>query len=149
MFWTVAITACCCCRPVSSSPNFSFEWLFCCPAGETYKFQNLGGVIVQEICSFLKGSSEAMDSPDGKLSLDSYLEVGRKRAPNFTADTRREVYPLFEKYEREKLRLNRCVSQLALCMPALANKTVICAVGHTMECYPWHAESVPDLCLTL
>ena len=65
---------------------------------------------MQEICSFLKGSSEAMDSPDGKLSLDSYLEVGRKRAPNFTADTRREVYPIFEKYEREKLRLNRCVS---------------------------------------
>ncbi|KAL0040884.1 hypothetical protein WJX79_008605 [Trebouxia sp. C0005] len=64
-------------------------------------------LVYQEICSFLKGSSEAMDSPDGKLSLDSYLEVGRKRAPNFTADTRREVYPIFEKYEREKLRLNR------------------------------------------
>jgi len=110
---------------------------------------------VQEICSFLKGSSEAMDSPDGKLSLDSYLEVGRKRAPNFTADTRREVYPIFEKYEREKLRLNRCVSQFALCILAqicctssCTNKTVICAVGHTMECYLWHAESVPDLCLT-
>ncbi|DBB04235.1 TPA: hypothetical protein ACH3X1_013259 [Trebouxia sp. C0004] len=64
-------------------------------------------LVYQEICSFLKGSSEAMDSPDGKLSLDSYLEVGRKRAPNFTADTRSEVYPIFEKYEREKLRLNR------------------------------------------
>jgi len=78
--------------------------------------QHLGGVHVQEICSFLKGSAEAMDSPDGKLSLDSYLEVGRKRAPNFTADTRREVYPIFEKYEREKLRLNRFVSQFLLCI---------------------------------
>lgn len=66
-------------------------------------------LLLQEICSFLKGSAEAMDSPDGKLSLESYLEVGRKRAPNFTADTRHEVYPVFEKYEREKLRLNRCV----------------------------------------
>lgn len=36
-------------------------------------------LLLQEICSFLKGSAEAMDSPDGKLSLESYLEVGRKR----------------------------------------------------------------------
>ncbi len=62
---------------------------------------------MQEICSFLKGSSEAMDSPCGRLTLQGYLEVGRKRAPNFNADTRREVYPIFERYEREKLRLNR------------------------------------------
>ncbi len=62
---------------------------------------------VQEICSFLKGSAEAMDSPDGTLSLERYLDIGRKRAPNFTADTRHEVYPIFERYEREKLRLNR------------------------------------------
>ena len=80
--------------------------------------QHVGDVHVQEVCSFLKGSSEAMDSPDGKLSLDSYLEVGRKRAPNFTADTRREVYPIFAKYEREKLRLNRCVSHFPLCTSA-------------------------------
>ena len=48
-----------------------------------------------------------MDSPNGRLSLESYLDVGKKRAPNFTADTRRQVYPIFERYEREKLRLNR------------------------------------------
>lgn len=30
---------------------------------------------LQEICSFLKGSSEAMDSPNGKLTLEAYLEV--------------------------------------------------------------------------
>ena len=62
---------------------------------------------LQEICSFLKGSAEAMDSPGGRLILQGYLDVGRKRAPNFDADTRCEVYPIFERYEREKLRLNR------------------------------------------
>ena len=30
---------------------------------------------MQEINSFLKGSAEAMESPDGKLSLEQYLEV--------------------------------------------------------------------------
>ncbi|KAL0051259.1 hypothetical protein WJX82_004398 [Trebouxia sp. C0006] len=64
-------------------------------------------LVYQEICSFLKGSSEAMDSPGGRLTLQGYLDVGRKRAPKFNADTRREVYPIFERYEREKLRLNR------------------------------------------
>ena len=69
---------------------------------------------LQEICSFLKGSSEAMDSPGGRLTLQGYLDVGRKRAPNFSADTRREVYPIFERYEREKLRLNRQAFSLTL-----------------------------------
>ncbi|DBA81851.1 TPA: hypothetical protein ACH3X1_007570 [Trebouxia sp. C0004] len=64
-------------------------------------------LVYQEICSFLKGSAEAMDSPGGRLTLQGYLDVGRKRAHNFNADTRREVYPIFERYEREKLRLNR------------------------------------------
>lgn len=30
---------------------------------------------MQEICSFLKGSSEALESANGKLSLEEYLEV--------------------------------------------------------------------------
>lgn len=30
---------------------------------------------MQEICSFLKGSSEALESPGGKLKLEAYLEV--------------------------------------------------------------------------
>ena len=30
---------------------------------------------MQEICSFLKGSAEALDSPGGKLTLEAYLEV--------------------------------------------------------------------------
>lgn len=64
-------------------------------------------LVWQEICSFLKGSSEALENPDGKLSLEQYLEVGRKRAPNFTTESRQQVYPIFERYEREKLRQNR------------------------------------------
>ncbi len=96
---------------------------------------------MQEICSFLKGSSEAMDSPDGKLSLDSYLEVGRKRAPNFTADTRSEVYPIFEKYEREKLRLNRCVSHFLLCIPAQDVKQAVVATKQlfVLQVTQWYA----------
>ena len=61
----------------------------------------------QEIVSYIKGSAEALDSPTGKLSLEQYLEVGRKRAPNFTADTRRQVFKIFLQYEREKTRLLR------------------------------------------
>ena len=30
---------------------------------------------MQEICSFLKGSAEAMDCHTGKLSLEQYLEA--------------------------------------------------------------------------
>ena len=102
--------------------------------------QHVGDVHVQEICSFLKGSSEAMDSPDGKLSLDSYLEVGRKRAPNFTADTRREVYPIFAKYEREKLRLNRCVSHFPLCILAqsIASAVVLPRWSFVLQDTQWN-----------
>ena len=39
------------------------------------------------------------------------LQVGRKRAPNFTAESRQQVFPIFERYEREKLRLNRYNAQ--------------------------------------
>lgn len=52
--------------------------------------------------SYIKGSAEAMDTPNGRLSLEQYLEVGRKRAPNFSKDTRRLVYSVYLKYEREK-----------------------------------------------
>lgn len=30
---------------------------------------------MQEICSFLKGSAEALNSPGGKLTLEAYVEV--------------------------------------------------------------------------
>ncbi|MEW5318036.1 MAG: hypothetical protein WDW38_009289 [Sanguina aurantia] len=57
----------------------------------------------QEICSYLKGSAEAVASPRGVLSREDYLSVGRKRAPNFSEETRRQlVYPLFEIYQNLK-----------------------------------------------
>ena len=34
-------------------------------------------------------------------------QIGHKRAPNFSADTRRTVFPLLERYEREKARRGR------------------------------------------
>ena len=37
-----------------------------------------------------------------RLSLEEYLEVGRKRAPNFDQDSRRVVYQVYEAYERKK-----------------------------------------------
>ena len=36
---------------------------------------------LQEICSFLKGSSEALESPGGKLTLEAYLEVYHQLSP--------------------------------------------------------------------
>lgn len=56
--------------------------------------------------SYIKGSAEAMENPTGKLTLEQYLEVGRKRAPNFSGDTRRLVYGVFLQYEREKARMH-------------------------------------------
>ena len=40
---------------------------------------------MQEICSFLKGSSEALDSPGGKLTLEAYLEVHHHSLPLWQA----------------------------------------------------------------
>jgi hypothetical protein len=47
--------------------------------------------VYTEIMSFLKGSAEAVSSPDGLLSLDEYLDMGNKKAPNFTKERRQQV----------------------------------------------------------
>ena len=52
-----------------------------------------------EIRSFIKGSAEALLSENGVLSLEDYESLGRKKAPNFSAD-RRVVYDLFLVYQR-------------------------------------------------
>jgi hypothetical protein len=52
---------------------------------------HVGGLVLQEIVSYIKGSAEAMDSPEGHLSLKQYLDVGRKRAPNFSSELREKV----------------------------------------------------------
>ncbi|XP_075916736.1 TPR and ankyrin repeat-containing protein 1-like [Petromyzon marinus] len=54
-----------------------------------------------EIKSFVKGSVEALQSPNGVLGLEHYEELGRKRAPNFTGD-RGEVHRLFRAYQHVK-----------------------------------------------
>ncbi|KAK9820310.1 hypothetical protein WJX72_008781 [[Myrmecia] bisecta] len=61
-------------------------------------------LVYQEIVSYIKGSAGAQSSETGKLSLEQYLEVGRKRAPNFV-DMRPAVFPISERYEKLKLRL--------------------------------------------
>ena len=54
-----------------------------------------------EIRSFIKGSAEALLSENGVLSLEHYESLGKKKAPNFSAD-RKVVYDLFLVYERER-----------------------------------------------
>ncbi|KAJ7371754.1 TPR and ankyrin repeat-containing protein 1 [Desmophyllum pertusum] len=52
-----------------------------------------------EIRSFIKGSAEALLCENGVLSLEDYESLGRKKAPNFSAD-RKVVYDLFRVYQR-------------------------------------------------
>jgi hypothetical protein len=54
-----------------------------------------------EIVSFIKGSYEALNSPNGYLSLEEYEQLGRKMAPMFTGK-RRKIYEMFLKYEHFK-----------------------------------------------
>ncbi|XP_037004097.2 TPR and ankyrin repeat-containing protein 1 isoform X3 [Artibeus jamaicensis] len=56
-------------------------------------------LIWKEIKSFLKGSFEALSSPQGKLTEEQYKKLGRKRCPNFKED-RTEIYSLFCLYEQ-------------------------------------------------
>lgn len=57
-----------------------------------------------EIRSFIKGSIEALHTEQGFLSLEEYSDLGRKRAPNFSAD-RELVYALFVVYQNTKCSL--------------------------------------------
>ncbi|XP_057562024.1 TPR and ankyrin repeat-containing protein 1 [Hippopotamus amphibius kiboko] len=56
-------------------------------------------LIWKEIKSFLKGSFEALSSPQGRLTEEAYKQLGRKRSPNFKED-RSEIYGLFCLYQR-------------------------------------------------
>lgn len=61
-----------------------------------------------EICSYIKGSAEAVRSVGGHLDLAAYLALGAKRAPNFSRAVREcGVWPVFLGYEREKARLGK------------------------------------------
>ncbi|XP_072047467.1 TPR and ankyrin repeat-containing protein 1-like [Amphiura filiformis] len=54
-----------------------------------------------EIKSFIKGSVEALHTEKGFLAEQEYQDLGRKRAPNFTAD-RGKIYKVYLAYEHEK-----------------------------------------------
>ncbi|XP_042328665.1 TPR and ankyrin repeat-containing protein 1 isoform X2 [Sceloporus undulatus] len=56
-------------------------------------------LVWKEIKSFLKGSFEALSSPQGILTEEEYKKLGRKRCPNFKED-RSEIYQLFCLYQR-------------------------------------------------
>ncbi|XP_067417029.1 TPR and ankyrin repeat-containing protein 1 isoform X2 [Emydura macquarii macquarii] len=56
-------------------------------------------LVWKEIKSFLKGSFEALNCPQGKLTEEEYKKLGRKRSPNFKED-RSEIYHLFCLYEQ-------------------------------------------------
>lgn len=58
-------------------------------------------LIWMEIMSFIRGSCEALSKPSGYLSKEEYLDLGRKRAPNFSEE-REHIYEIFEKYDRFK-----------------------------------------------
>ena len=60
-------------------------------------------LVWMEIKSFIKGSSQALKSPAGHLSLEEYRNFGKKMAPNFAND-RDTAYQLFEYYEDIKNR---------------------------------------------
>ena len=60
-------------------------------------------LIWMEIKSFIKGSSHALQTTKGYLSLEEYCKLGRKMAPNF-ANRRKIAYQLFEQYEQMKKR---------------------------------------------
>ena len=51
-----------------------------------------------EIMSFIKGSYEALSKSSGHLNEEEYLDLGRKRAPNFPGQ-REHIYTLFKQYE--------------------------------------------------
>lgn len=72
-------------------------------------------MVFREICSYIKGSSESLDCPNGHLSKEQYCkQLGRKVAPSFdkascassegTSATpgRADVYDLFLQYEEWK-----------------------------------------------
>ena len=67
------------------------------------KFDYHPTLVWTEIRSFIKGSAEALMSENGFLSLEDYEALGRKKAPNFSAN-RKVVYDLFLVYQQQRSR---------------------------------------------
>jgi hypothetical protein len=58
-------------------------------------------LIWMEIMSFIRGSFEALSKAEGYLLKEEYLDLGRKRAPNFSGE-REHIYEIFKKYNHFK-----------------------------------------------
>lgn len=58
-------------------------------------------LVFTEIYSFIKGSVESLQSPQGYLTREQYQSMGKKRAGTFVEE-RDLLYDLFEKYEAYK-----------------------------------------------
>ena len=70
------------------------------------KNQNCHASLVwMEIKSFIKGSAEAFLNESGFLTKDQYVQIGKKRAPNFNGD-REVIYSLFLAYRKKMSSLN-------------------------------------------
>jgi len=67
--------------------------------------QNDIAAIYKDIHSFIKGSKEALTSPNGHLTLERYLGMAKKASVSST-DNRKKWYKMFEKVERKKKRNN-------------------------------------------
>ncbi|KAI3424745.1 hypothetical protein D9Q98_008134 [Chlorella vulgaris] len=86
-------------------PLFLEMWKFV--ANKDLRTRLKPGLVWLEINSFIKGSAEAVRTQEGRLGLAEYLEIGRKRAPNFDCDSRRlvhEVYCKYQQYKRQQAR---------------------------------------------
>ena len=62
-------------------------------------------LVWMEIKSFIKGSAEAFLNESGFLTKDQYVQIGKKRAPNFNGD-REVIYSLFLAYRKKMSSLN-------------------------------------------
>ena len=70
-------------------------------------------LVWQEITSYIRGSIEAKASGNvnGVLDLEGYVQLGKKRAPNFSYEHRRVIYPIFLAYQSEKAK-NQAYDQM-------------------------------------
>lgn len=88
----------------------SSSLLFLPYAGPEQRTRLKPALVWAEICSYIKGSAEAMASERGHLDPQAYIRLGAKRAANFTSEMReKDVWPIFVAYQRAKRLRGRCV----------------------------------------
>ena len=62
-------------------------------------------LVYTEIISYIKGLKQSLDSSNGYLTEEEYLNMGVKLSPMFDNNDRKEIYELFRLYEKEKKNL--------------------------------------------